>query len=107
MDDLVVIAVELLNEIKLYDSSVLNPINYMMISLLEYAVQQTKNPRSFLAWLLKLYDKLGMTSKVDDISKLLLEHAQSEDYERIGCLKYSHYAEFGQLTELELLCKQY
>lgn len=38
LEDLIVIAVELLNDMKLFDASVLNPINYLMVVILEYAL---------------------------------------------------------------------
>lgn len=69
LDDSIIIAVELLNEIKLYDLSVLNPINFMIISLLEFALKKSPQNKTFSAWLLKLYSKLGLTNLVSDISK--------------------------------------
>ena len=38
LEEIVIIATELLYSIKQYDWTVLNPINFMMISLLEYAL---------------------------------------------------------------------
>jgi hypothetical protein len=38
LDDIMLIAVEILHGIKIYEQSVLNPINFMKISILEYAL---------------------------------------------------------------------
>ena len=38
LDDLLIIAVEILHQAKLFDPSVLNPINYMMLTLLAYGL---------------------------------------------------------------------
>jgi hypothetical protein len=62
-------SVELFNEIKQFDNTVLNPNNFMMISLLEFAVKRNPNNKSFAAWLLKLYSKLGLTTLLSDVSK--------------------------------------
>jgi hypothetical protein len=64
----VIIATELLYSIKQYDWTVLNPINFMMISLLEYALVRAPQSNSIRVWLIKLYSKLGLTSKVTEIS---------------------------------------
>ena len=37
-EDLMIIAVELLHESQMYDPTVLNPINFIMISILEHAL---------------------------------------------------------------------
>jgi hypothetical protein len=37
LDDMILIAVEMFNELKLFDTTVLNPINFSMISILELA----------------------------------------------------------------------
>ena len=42
LEDLLTIAVEILNETKWFDPSMLNPINFMQLSLLEFGLQ--KNP---------------------------------------------------------------
>lgn len=41
LDDMIIVAAELLYEINIYEWSVLNPINYMMISMLELAVSRS------------------------------------------------------------------
>ncbi len=44
LDDLLIIAVEILHNTKMFDASVLNPINYMMLTLLAYGL--TKSPHN-------------------------------------------------------------
>jgi hypothetical protein len=65
----VTIAIELLNEIRQFDPSVLNPINFMMATLLELAIKRSGSNKTFCAWILKIYCKLGLTSLVTDVSK--------------------------------------
>jgi hypothetical protein len=38
LDDMIIIAVEILHQAKLFDPSVLNPINYMMLTLLAFGL---------------------------------------------------------------------
>ncbi len=106
LEDLVTIAVELLNELRLFDLSVLNPINFMMISLLELAIKRSPNNKTFAAWILKLYSKLGLTSLVTDVSKSI-QRVDQGDYEKLGCIRFSHYSDYGADKELEQVCRQY
>jgi hypothetical protein len=59
----VIIAVELLLEIKVWEASILNPINFMTISLLEYGLKKSPNNNTLRLMLMKVSDKLGLTSK--------------------------------------------
>lgn len=54
---------------KSFDQTVFNPILFMQLSLLEFGL--TKNPqnKTFNAWQVKIYAKLGLTSLVTDISQ--------------------------------------
>ena len=56
--------------------------------------------KTFSAWLLKLDSKLGLTSLVTDISKGI-QKIENSDYEKIGCVRFSHYSDFGVDKELE------
>jgi hypothetical protein len=51
---MIIIAIELLNEIKMFDATVLNPVNFMMISLLEFAMKKSPHNKTFYSWLVKL-----------------------------------------------------
>eukprot|EP00347_Sterkiella_histriomuscorum_P000542 403375452 len=106
LEDLVIISVELLNDVKQYEPSVLNPINFMQISILEYALKRSPYNKTFTAWLMKLYSKLGLTSIVSDLTKSIQKVDQS-DYEKLGCIRFSHYSEYGVDKDLEQVCKQY
>ena len=50
LDDLITICVEILHQAKLFDPSVLNPLNYMMLTLLAYGLQKSPSNPTFLAW---------------------------------------------------------
>jgi len=102
----VVIAVELLNEVRLYDPSVFNPVNFMQIALLEYALRRSPQNKTFSAWLLKVYGKLGLVSLVSEYSKSI-QKVEQNDYEKLGALRFSLYSEHGVENQLEQVCKQY
>jgi hypothetical protein len=99
-DDLLIIGVEILNDLKVYDPSVLNPYNFMQISLLEFGLKKSPNNKSFLVWLIKLTSKLGLTSMVTDLSKQIPRKDVIE-LEKIGAIKFSHFSEYGVDKELD------
>eukprot|EP00351_Strombidinopsis_sp_SopsisLIS2011_P003459 CAMPEP_0116872526 /NCGR_PEP_ID=MMETSP0463-20121206/3300_1 /TAXON_ID=181622 /ORGANISM="Strombidinopsis sp, Strain SopsisLIS2011" /LENGTH=66 /DNA_ID=CAMNT_0004512883 /DNA_START=674 /DNA_END=874 /DNA_ORIENTATION=- len=66
---MVLIAVELLYEIKQYDWTVLNPINFIMISLLEFGLTKYPENKSMRVWLIKMYAKLGLAKNVNELSE--------------------------------------
>lgn len=68
LDDLLVIAVELLHDLKAFDQSVFNPINFMQLSLIEFGLSKSPQNKTFLAWQVRIYSKLGLTSLVTDLS---------------------------------------
>jgi hypothetical protein len=68
-EDLIIIGVEILNDVKQFDPSVFNPINFMQISMLELGLKKSPQNKTFTTWLLKLYSKLGLTSLVTELSK--------------------------------------
>lgn len=78
----------------------------MMTSLLEYALKRSPQNKTFNGWLLKLYGKLGLTSLVSEVSKVMSK-VDEKDYEKLGCIRYSHYSDYCEDKELELVCKQY
>ena len=107
LEDLVIIAVELLNEVKQFDPSVLNPVNFLQISVLELALKKSPAHKTMTAWLLKLYSKLGMTSLVSELAKSISKVEHQNDYEKIGCIRFAQYTEFGADKELDQVCRQY
>ena len=100
LDDTIVVAAELLYEVKIYEWSVLNPINFMLISVLELAVSKSPNNSTLRVWLMKVLGKLGLTSRLTGVSKNIKDFAD-ENFEKFGALKYSHYQAYGTERELE------
>jgi len=49
---------------------------------------------------MKIYAKLGLTTLLTDLSKSIQKVDQS-DYEKLGCIRFSHYSEYGVDKELE------
>lgn len=66
-EDVLVIAYQLLTESKMYDFTVINPINFYAIVMMEYGYSQNPQNRDFQLILIKLYNKLGCTSLVKNI----------------------------------------
>jgi len=106
LDDIIIVAAELLYEIKVYEWSVLNPINFMLIAIVEYAIKKSPNNNSLRVQLLKAYDKLGLTSKFTGVSSNV-KGLEDEQFVKFGALKYSHYQEYGTNKELDLTCQRY
>ena len=66
---MIIIVIELLHEIKEYDQSVLNPINFMMIFILEEVIENhSKVNNTLRLWQMKILDKMGLTNKFDGYS---------------------------------------
>ena len=70
-EDILVIALETLYEIKMYDWTTLNPINMILCSMLEHAVQYYPQSIRVRSWQIKLYSKLGLATKITNISKMM------------------------------------
>ena len=86
-------------EIKIYEWSVLNPVNFMLISILELAIKNSVRNNSLRIWLMKICGKLGLTNRFTNTGKNIKflkndegnNEGDNENYERFGALKYSHY----------------
>ena len=50
LDDILIIAVELLQDINVYDQSVFNPFSFMQLSLLEFGLIKNPQNKTFYAW---------------------------------------------------------
>lgn len=111
LDDIVIVAVELLNEIKVFDASVLNPINFIMLSVLEYALKKSNNNNTLRLWLMKVEAKLGLTSKFTGVASQVKFEEEgaglNENFVKFGASKFSHYLEFGTMKELDLTNQRY
>jgi hypothetical protein len=64
-----IIAIDMLKEVRKYDFSVLQPINYQMIVMLEYGLLYFPQSLRIKSWLTKLYGKLGLPSLVQQHSE--------------------------------------
>jgi hypothetical protein len=133
--DLVIVACELLYTIRIYDWSVLNPVNFMMLNLLELALSNSYKPAilqemlsrrgqkgakppselenrmlgtntTLRIWLMKVQGKLGLTSRYTGIGALV-KGVHDEEFEKFGAMKFSHYQNFGAEVELGQTCDRY
>lgn len=120
LDDILIIAVELLHDLKVFDQSVFNPNLFIELSLLEFGLTKSPQNKSFIAWQVKIYSKLGLTSLVTDLCNKIAKPEQGSghgtsvqgspaaiEYEKVGCIRYSHYTNFMGDRELDSLCRQY
>ena len=106
LDDIIIIAVEVLYTLKIYDWSVLNPINFQMIVLLEMALGNSQSNNNIRLWLMKILQKLGLSGRFTAVSTGI-KGIVNENFEKFGGLKYSHYQSFGVERELEQTCIRY
>ena len=68
-EDTVLVAIECLYEVKIYDTTVFNPINFQIIAMCEFALQYFPDSLPLHTWLVKVYSKLGLASMVTEISE--------------------------------------
>ena len=117
LDDLIVVAAELLYEVKIYEWSVLNPVTFILVSILELAIGRTRNNTnaSLKIWLMKILGKLGLSSRFTGVSTKVefkgtedksfdLKNIDFKNFEKFGALKYSHYQTYGVERELDKTC---
>lgn len=106
LDDVIVVAAELLYEVNIYEWSVLNPINFMLISILELALGRSPSSSTLRVWLMKILAKLGLSGRLTSVGSQVKGLAD-ENFEKFGALKYSHYQAFGTERELDQTCTRY
>jgi hypothetical protein len=107
-----------LHDLKSFDSTVFNPILFMQLSLLEFGLTKSPHNKTFSAWQVKIYAKLGLTSLVSEVSQKIAKPEMGGgqgtgvqgspaaiEYEKVGCIRYSHYTDFMADRELEGLCR--
>ena len=88
LDDLIIVASELLYDIKIYEWCVLNPVNFMMVSMLELAIQRSPTNTSLRIWLMRILGKMGLSSRFTGVATHVKGYAD-ENFEKFGALKYS------------------
>lgn len=105
-EDILIIAVETLYEVKLYDFTVLNPVNFMMICMLEHSLQYYPESVRICSWLLKVYSKLGLASLVTELVEKF-PSINDLNFERLGAARFSVYSDYGMNESLEELIQEY
>ena len=107
-EDMVIIAVECLYEIKIYDWTVFNPINFQIITMCEHALHYFSESTAIFSWLLKMYIKMGLTSLATDLCRAFpLQESDTLGFERLGAQRFSVYSSFGMHDDLAELIEQY
>ena len=104
-EDMVIIAIECLYEVKMYDFSVFNPINFQIITMCEHALQYYPESVAIHAWLIKMYAKLGLSSLVTELAKDKIPDLDNQNHERLGATLFSVYTDYGMGSNLEDLIK--
>ena len=88
-------------EIKIYDFSVFNPINFQIITMCEFALQYYPESVPIHSWLIKIYSKLGCASLVTELSEKFPISDHLLNFERLGSYRFSVYTDFGLGQNLE------
>ena len=94
-EDILIIAIETIYELKVYDWTVLNPINFILITMLEHGIQYFPGSLRIKQWMIKVYSKLGLASKITQIAKKANIDPDDKNFERIGAARFSVYSDFG------------
>jgi hypothetical protein len=68
-EDILIIALELLSDVKIWEKTVFSPVNFQLIIMCEYGLNFYPKSTRLYAWLTKLYAKLGLVKVVNDISQ--------------------------------------
>jgi len=106
LDDIIVVAAELLYEVKIYEWCVLNPINFMLVCILELALNRSPTNATVRVWLMRILAKLGLSSRFTS-TNVQVKGLTDQNFEKFGALKYSHYQAFGVERELDMTCQRY
>ena len=106
-EDILIIAVETIYEIKLYDWTALNPINMILITMLEHAVHYYPTSVRVRSWQIKMYSKLGLATKITNISKMLYLAPDEKNFERLGAARLSVYTDYGMSDQLGALITEF
>lgn len=103
-DDLIFIIVQILKESRAYDNCILNPVNYLIILILEFVRHKNPHNEHFAILLSKYYSKLGCSLAVNRLFKNIAH--KGDHYESIGYYWFSHLSEFCAPMELESFCNE-
>ena len=105
-EDMILIAIECLYEVKIYDFTVFNPVNFQLISMCEFAMPYFPDSLPLYSWLVKMYSKLGLASLVTELAERF-PMIDENNFERLGAARFSVYADFGFGQNLEDLITEY
>ena len=103
---MIIICCEILYSMKIYDWSVLNPINFMMMTLLDKGIANSPDNSSLKLWSMKVSQKLGLTSSFTKTS-ITVKNLDKKQFEKFGALKYSHFQLYGAERELDATSLRY
>jgi len=107
---MILIAIECLYEVKLYDFTVLNPVNFQIIAMCEFALPYFPDSIPLYSTLIKVYAKLGLASLVTELSERFptpMAGQYDTNFERLGAYRFSVYTDYGMESDLEQLIQQY
>ena len=64
----------------------------------EHGIQYFPESTRIRSWMIKVYSKLGLVSKVTNIAKQIQVDPDEKNFERLGAARLSVYTDFG-MTE--------
>jgi len=100
--DMALLSIECLYEVKIYDFSVFNPINFQIITMCEFTLQYFPESVCIYTWLIKMYSKLGLPTLVTELSDNF-PCLDNLNRERLGASCFSVYSDYGLEQSLEKL----
>ena len=107
------IAVTMLQEIKVYDSTVLNPYNFAAMIMLEHGLPYYPDSMRIKNALLKLYGKLGLARTVTSICKNMQMrpdngiYEQTRDFDKLGAQRFEVVSSYGSAELMDELVNEY
>ena len=90
----------------MYEWTVLNPINFILVVILELGLKNSPKNNSIRYWLVTILSKLGVSGRMNAVASEI-SGLSSDDFINIGAKKYSHFMSFGVERELDTVCTRY
>ena len=75
----------------------------ILITMLEHAVHYYPTSVRVRSWQIKMYSKLGLATKITNISKMLYLAPDEKNFERLGAARLSVYTDYGMSDQLGAL----
>ena len=75
--------------------------------MLEHSIKYFPDSIRIQTWMIKVYSKLGLCSKVTSIAKRMQIDPDDKNFERLGAARLSIYTDFGMTEDLDSLVNEF